>query len=276
MALFIENFMTKTTSTTALSNSEYRSTPHWSNSDLSNINKSPALVEWNKNCPTVGSDSVDLGTHLHCALLEPDVFASTYIKMPEFDGRTNAGKLARQGFLDGMALSNKIVLDHDTYEMVIAMRDSALAHPVAKKLLTASGQSEVSIFSEINELKVKCRPDRIPDHKHFGHMLIDVKKTADIDTFAKSVINFRYHVQNAFYSDIYKRLTGVMPRFIFVVVGEKRSIGRHPCRVFELPAELVEMGRTTYLEDLESIREYQDFGCGLDIEELHIPGYLLK
>ena len=266
----------KTTSTTALTNDEYRSTPHWSSSDLSNINKSPALVEWNKNCPTVGSDSVDLGTHLHCALLEPDVFASDYIKMPEFDGRTNAGKLAKQSFTDNMKASNKILLDHDAYEMVIAMRDSALAHPVANKLLTASGQSEISIFSEINGLKVKCRPDRIPDHKHFGHMLVDVKKTADIDTFAKSAINFRYHVQHPFYSDIYKRLTGALPRFIFVVVGEKRSIGRHPVRVWELPGELVEKGRAEYLEDLESARELQDFGCGLDIEELHIPGYLLK
>lgn len=266
----------KTTCTTALTNDEYRSTPHWSNSDLSNINKSGALIEWNKNAPTVGSDSVDLGTHLHCALLEPDVFASDYIKMPEFDGRTNAGKSAKAAFIDNMAQSNKTLLDYDTYETVIAMRDSALAHPVANKLLTASGQSEVSIFSEINNLKVKCRPDRIPDPEHFGHMLIDVKKTADIDTFAKSAINFRYHVQHAFYSDIYKRLTGVLPRFVFVVVGEKRSIGRHPVRVWELPEEVVELGRATYLEDLEKVREYIDFGCGLDIEELEIPNYLLK
>lgn len=266
----------KTTCTTALTNDEYRGIKAWSKSDLDNINKSAALIEWNKNAPSAGSDSVDLGTHIHCALLEPDVFSSDYVKIPEFDCRTNAGKLSKQGFVEGMKAGNKIILDHETYETVIAMRDSVLAHPVANKLLTSPGQSEVSIFSEINGMKVKCRPDRIPDPKHFGHMLVDVKKTADIDTFAKSVINFRYHVQGAFYSDVYKRLTGELPRFVFVVVGEKRSIGRHPVRAFELPSELVEKGRTEYLENLESAREYDDFGVGLEIEELYIPSYLIK
>lgn len=265
----------KTTSTTALTNDEYRSTPHWSNSDLSNISKSSALIEWNKNAPSVGSDSVDLGTHVHCALLEPDIFKSDYVCIPDFDNRSNAGKASRNSFMANIA-GNKIALDHDTYNSVIAMRDSVLAHPIANKLLTLSGVSELSIFSEINEMKVKCRPDRVPDPVHFGHMLVDVKKTADIDTFAKSVINFRYHVQHAFYSDIYKRLTGELPRFVFVVVGEKRSIGRHPVRVWELPAELVEKGRMEYLDNLEAVREYDQYGCGFEIEELHIPGYLMK
>ncbi len=266
----------KTTSTTALTNDEYRSTPHWSNSDLSNINQSPAIHEWNKNNPAPGSDSVDLGTHLHCALLEPDVFANDYVKMPEFDGRTNQGKASKKAFIDTMAHSNKIALEHDVYEAVMAMRDSALAHPVACKLLTASGQSEVSIFSEINGLKVKCRPDRIPDPEHFGSILVDVKKCASIEEFAKSVVKFRYHVQDSFYSDIHKRLTGVLPRFVFIVVGEKKSIGRHPVRVWELPDDIKERGRSTYLSDLEAAREYMDFGCGLDIEQLHIPEYLLR
>ena len=172
----------KTTCTTALTNDEYRGIKAWSKSDLDNINKSAALVEWNKKAPSAGSDSVDLGTHIHCALLEPDVFASTYVRVPDFDNRSNEGKASRNSFMANIAGNNKIALDHDTYETVIAMRDSVLAHPVANKLLTSPGQSEVSIFSEINGMKVKCRPDRIPDPKHFGHMLVDVKKTADIDT----------------------------------------------------------------------------------------------
>lgn len=260
-----------TTSTTSLTNDEYRSVKAWSNSDLSNINKSVAVYEWNKYAPSVGSDSVDLGTHVHCALLEPDVFELNYIKMPQFDLRTKAGKEAEANFMamiEGVEGSDKIALDHETYEKVIAMRDSVLAHPVAKSLLTVDGQSEVSIFSEINGMKVKCRPDRIPNPDQFGHVLVDLKKTADIDKFKFSVKDFRYHVQHAFYSDIYKRLTGHYPRFVFVVVGEKRSIGRHPVRVWELPGDVVEAGRVAYLEDLEAAREYDEFGAGFDIEEL--------
>ncbi|AUR91296.1 protein of unknown function DUF3799 [Vibrio phage 1.158.O._10N.261.45.E12] len=104
----------------------------------------------------------------------------------------------------------------------------------------------------------------------------DVKKCASIDEFAKSVIGFRYNVQQAFYSDIYEQYSGHKPRFIFIVVGEKRAIGRHPVRVWELPDRIVDIGRSDYLSDLELVREYEEFGCGLDVEQLFIPEYLMR
>lgn len=262
------------TSTTALTNDEYRSVKARSNSEISLILDSPALIEWNKNAPTEGSDSVDLGTHVHCAVLEPDVFRQEYVKMPEFDVRTSAGKLQAEAFKNNM--DRKIILDHKTYATVMDMRESILAHPVARKLLTSPGQSEVSIFGELQGLKVKCRPDRIVDPEAFGgqHILVDVKKTADIDKFIYSVRDFGYHRQNAYYSDIYYQLTGHRPRFVFVVVGEKRSIGRHPVRVWELQEEVVEVGRLQYLDGLERCREYDEFGCGLDIEQLDMRGLI--
>jgi exodeoxyribonuclease VIII len=262
------------TLTTALTNDEYRSVKAWSKSDLDNVRKSTALIEWNKNSPTEGSDSVDLGTHIHCALLEPDVFEKDYIKTPDFDTRTKSGREAIASFKSNMG--DKIVLDHLTYQTVIAMRESVLAHPVARSLLTKSGVSEASIFYESHGMKKKARPDRIVDPEHYGYMLVDVKKTADMDKFKWSVRDFRYHVQAAYYTDAYKhwleendpKYNGQPIRFVFVVVGEKRSIGRNPVRVFELGEETVEMGRMDYLEDLESAREYEEFGCGLEIEQL--------
>lgn len=263
------------TSTTALTNDEYRSVRAWSNSDVSMVRDSPALIEWNRNAPSDGSDSVDLGTHVHCAVLEPDVFNKEYITIPDFD-KTVAGRASRNSFIGNMAASNKILLDCDAYEKIIAMRESILAHPVARQLLTSPGQSEVSIFGELQGLKVKCRPDRIVDPLSFGgqHILVDVKKTADISKFIYSVRDFGYHRQDAFYSDIYKQLTGHHPRFVFVVVGEKQSIGRYPVRVWELPQEVVEKGRTEYLEGLEMCREFEEFGCGLDIEQLDMRGLI--
>lgn len=263
------------TSTTALTNAEYRSVKAYSNSDLSLISKSPALIEWSRNAPSDGSDAVDLGTHLHCAVLELDEFIKNYVTMPDY-GTSSAGKRSAELFEQNMGGSNKIILDANTHETVINMRESILAHPVARKLLTSPGQSEVSIFGEINGMKVKCRPDRIVDPSAFGgqRILVDLKKTADIDKFVYSVRDFGYHRQAAFYSDIYFQLTGHRPRFVFVVVGEKRSIGRYPVRVWELPQEVVEIGRMEYLEALEKAREYEEFGCGLDIEALDMRGLI--
>ncbi|AUR95176.1 putative exodeoxyribonuclease 8 [Vibrio phage 1.201.B._10N.286.55.F1] len=254
--------------TTALTNDEYRTQRGISKSELDLAHESVALLEWNKNNPAPGSESVDLGTHIHCALLEPDVFEKDYVKMPEF-GTSKAGKESAEAFTRNVG--DKIILDAATYQQVLEMRDSVLAHPVAYSLLRSEGISEASIFGEINGMRVKARPDRIVDPSVFGqHILVDVKKTADIDKFHWSVRDFRYYVQDAYYSDIYKQYSGHTPRFIFIVVGEKRSIGRYPVRVFELDTETKHKGRDAYLQDLETVREYQEFGCGLDVEELDL------
>ena len=253
--------------TTTLTNSEYRAQRGLSKSDLDLIHKSPALLEWARNAPSVGSDEVELGTHVHCAILEPDVFAGTYRKAPA-GRRTQAERATFDHFMSICKASGKICLDADTYDMVIAMRDSVLAHPTARDLLTGDGISESSIFGELEGVRVKCRPDRlIREH----NILVDVKKVDDIRHIARSIQEFRYYVQAAFYSDIYEQWAGHKPRFIFVAVGQRRSIGRHPVRVFELEQAWVDAGRQEYKDDLERVREMEEFGAGMHVEVLELP-----
>lgn len=250
-----------------LTNAEYRAQRGTSKSDLDLIHLSTSLLEWARNAPSVGSDEVDLGTHVHCTVLEPDVFAGTYRKAPA-GGRTAADKARVDAFAEHCKSSGKICLDADTYDMVIAMRDSVLAHPTARDLLAGDGISESSIFGELEGVRVKCRPDRLIRERN---ILVDVKKVDDIDHIARSIQKFRYYVQAAFYSDIYEQWTGEVPRFIFVAVGQRRSIGRHPVRVFELEQAWVDAGRAEYLGDLERVREMEEFGAGMHVEVLELP-----
>ena len=250
-----------------LTNAEYRAQRGYSKSDLDYIHQSPALLEWARNAPSAGSDAVDLGTHVHCAVLEPDVFAGTYRKAPA-GRRTQAERATFDHFMSICKASGKICLDADTYDMVIAMRDSVLAHPTARDLLTGDGISESSIFGELEGVRVKCRPDRLIRERN---ILVDVKKVDDIRHITRSIQEFRYYVQAAFYSDIYEQWTGHYPRFIFVAVGQRRSIGRHPVRVFELDQSDVEEGRQEYREDLERAREMEEFGAGMHVEVLELP-----
>lgn len=250
-----------------LSNADYRAQRGYSKSDLDYIHLSPSLLEWARNAPSVGSDEVDLGTHVHCATLEPDVFAGTYRKAPS-GGRTAADRSRVEAFAEHCKASGKIALDADTYDMVIAMRDSIMAHPTARDLLTGDGISESSIFGELEGVRVKCRPDRLIRGRN---ILVDVKKVDDIRHIARSIQEFRYYVQAAFYSDIYEQWTGDRPRFIFVAVGQRRSIGRHPVRVFELEQAWVDAGRQEYKDDLERVREMEEFGAGMHVEVLELP-----
>lgn len=259
--------------TTALTNEEYRSVKAYSKSDLDNANKSVALLDWNKGVPRSKSDVADIGNATHAALLEPDVFARDYVKMPDFDLRTNAGKLSRDGFISGMDQSKKNVLTHDDYEMVIGMRDSALAHPIINQLLTSKGESEVSIFFDVDGVKCKCRPDRIVDPSVFNqHIIVDVKTCADVSKFNFSARDYRYDVQAYWYMKGYAQLTGHKPRFLFAVVGKNKVFGSHQARLFELDEETVEQGGVEAMKDLEAIKEFEEFGLGgLEVETLKLP-----
>lgn len=251
--------------TTTLTNAEYRKADAISKSDLDLIHKSPDLLEWVMNAPAAPNDTADIGNAVHCALLEPDRFGSEYVRMPSFDKRTKAGKELAEAF-EQSNKSNTVLTSTD-YDMVIAMRDSVLAHPLANKLLTSPGQSEASIFFDVDGVKCKCRPDRITDPSAFGcHIIADVKTTDDIDKFHYSIRDYRYHVQDAYYSEGYRQLTGESPRFLFVVVGKKRVFGRHPVRVFELTQDDKDEGRAEFMTDLEGYQEFKAFGGGFEPE----------
>lgn len=252
----------------ALSNEEYRGVDAYSKSDLDWFALSPALLEWNRKAPSDGSEAVDRGTDLHCALLEPERFAMDYIKAPGYDLKTAAGRANMEAFREASAHNGRKILTADDYNLITAMRGSVMAHPTARAYLQEPGISEPSIFWELDGIKLKCRPDRMPQTENFGHVLVDVKKIDDIKNIQRAVREHRYHVQDAFYSDAYEQLTGHRPRFIFIFVGERRSIGRHPVRVLELNLEWKDAGREAYRTDLERVKEVQDFGFGMDVEVL--------
>jgi len=257
--------------TGTLTNAEYRKVKAYSKSDLDLIHKSQALIEWARNAHSDGSEAVDRGTDLHCAVLEPDVFKAQYIRMPEYNIKSSAGQANAESFRESMASSGRIILTAKEYDIVGAMRDSIMAHPTARMYLESECINEHSIFWAENGLRFKCRPDCMPDREQFGPVILDVKKIGDIDHLQRSIRNFRYYVQAPFYSDGYEALYGIKPRFIFVAVGERRSIGRHPVRVFELPLAWVEKGRDEYKADIEIAREIEEFGAACDVEVIDMP-----
>ena len=84
--------------------------------------------------------------------------------------------------------------------------------------------------------------------------------------------DYRYHCQDAFYSDAYKKLTGFEPRFLFAVVGKNKVFGKHPVRLFELDQDSKDEGRMQYLEDIEKVKEFEGFGMGsLETEIISLP-----
>ena len=259
-----------------LSEIEYRNWNAVSKSDLDLAAMSPALCDWNRALKTDGSEAVNRGSNVHAAILEPDRFSREYSVIPDMRPAEKDEFLKKVGDRPTVTEKQKKMIDD--------MTDSVRAHPVANWLLFSEGVSESSIFAELNGYRVKCRPDRIVggvNGTKYGHIIADLKVTDDIEKFAStsggtpnhySAKKFRYDLQSVFYSDIYEKLTGVLPRFIFVVIGVKRSIGRHPVRVFEFKLDRPERDSIVkkYQENIRVIGEWNDFGFSLDVESIYL------
>lgn len=152
--------------------------------------------------------AMSAGTLAHCALLEPGRLVERYTVRPAgIDGRTKEGKA---WILDHTHAGCEFVTEE---QMQTAMRqaDAVRALPEVAALLE-TGIAEVSAFwtDETTGEQCKCRPDLVsPAGK--GVILLDLKTCQDASPtgFPRSIANFGYHLQDAWYCDGYEKAAEV-------------------------------------------------------------------
>lgn len=292
-----------------LSNEQYHAGDGVSKSILDLVRKAPALVQWNRAAPRDEERvvAVDVGDALHALLLEPHRFDTEYVadfKPPAGcintidDLKKALGKLgikapsaASKGTLTELlleadpnapvsdrmreewaaGLNGRTVLSAEDVRKLQLMRESVLAHPYARMLIESEGDVEPSIYWTDPEtgLLCRCRPDK---HVAAHRIVVDVKTTSNMAQFAASIEDYRYHVQDPFYSDGYAQHFGELPRaFLFLVVSTTRDAGRFPVRIFAITPEDREYGRQLMREDLATYAECQRSGIWPGIELITRP-----
>ncbi|WP_289992032.1 PD-(D/E)XK nuclease-like domain-containing protein [Photorhabdus laumondii] len=239
-----------------ISNENYHNGEGVSKSQLDDIAKSPAFYRWKKNAPidTEKLKALDMGTALHCLLLEPDEFSNRFIEAPEFNRRTNQGKADEKEFLKDCEKTGKTVMDYERHRKLKLMRDSVMAHHAARYFLEADGYNEASIYWSDTDTDELCRirPDKFLLNQP---VIVDVKKVADMERFPCHIEEFRYHVQNAMYQEGYLRHFGESPLFLFIAVSESIDCARYPVRVFELDSDDVDVGFNLFKQNLHIFHE---------------------
>ncbi|MBE0505874.1 MAG: PD-(D/E)XK nuclease-like domain-containing protein [Marinospirillum sp.] len=262
-----------------ISNSDYHGGAGYSKSQLDMVSAAPGLLAWSKAAPQDNSSAAaNLGTALHTLLLEPHLFEQQFICEPEkFDRRTTAGKQAAAEFEQQAA--GKTILSLDEHNMLLMQRDSVMAHPEARALMTApDGKAELSAYWEDPDTGLLCRCR--PDWWAFPEVIVDVK-TTDFPAafpFAKSVYEYRYHVQDAFYADGCSIASGTrIEEFLFLAIGKRREMGKYPVHVHRLTVRAKDLGRDLYKRDLNAILEceskYGDMDKWPAVESLDLPVY---
>lgn len=254
-------------------NPVYHSGPGVSKSQLDDVAISPAVLLWRKNAPvdTEKLKALDMGSALHCLLLEPDEFNKRFIIAPEFNRRTNAGKAEEAEFLEACANTGKTVMDAEQGRKLSLMRDSAMAHPGAKFLLEGEGRCEASIYWNDQETGELCRirPDKFLTT---SPLIIDVKKVADMSRFSRHIEEFRYHVQAAMYCEGFKAHFSEVPKFAFLAVSETIDCGRYPVRLFVPDDNDIDEGFQSFRRDLTTYHQCRTSNnWGLGFENIQRP-----
>lgn len=250
-----------------------------SKSGLDWIRKSPAhfyarYLDPNRK-PQKKTEALIIGSAVHKAILEPIEFSDEFMIAPEINRRSNDGKQLYAEFQQ--RYEGKELITMETYDTIMRMRDSVIAHPVASELLTG-GVAEQSIFwtDPVTGSQCKCRPDYTTKHR----IIADVKTTDDAspEAFGRSAAKYRYHVQAPYYVDGYEAYTGeVCEGFVFIAVEKSPP---YAVAIYFVDGDTMSLGRELYQRDLSIYRECKERNnwpsYDTKITNLRLPSYAFK
>lgn len=208
-----------------------------SKSSLSILKQSPfKFFNQGERKPT---KAMQIGTAIHCALLEPEKFAEAYKLMPLItDRRTKAYK-------EAVAESEHVeLLIGNDAKNIQGMIEAVKQNDAARELLGLDGWCEVSGFHTDPETGVKLR-HRFDKLTKCG-IGIDIKKTQSVhpDELSKTISKYGYHMQDSLYSDAYECITGnKLKQFYFIFVEESYP---HEVAVVYLDDVSKQVGRNQY------------------------------
>lgn len=215
-----------------------------------------------------------LGSAAHCAVLEPERFASEYVNVGDVNYATKDGKAAR----DAVLAAGKNPIKQDEYDAADAISAAVRSNRAAFNILNVPGVRESALLWTDADTGVKCK-GRV-DLFAPGLVLADLKTTANAgpEAFSDSIYRYGYHRQLAMYRDGYKAITGedLEPAIIAV-----ENDAPYCCAVYRLDDQAMELGRREYKWVLSQLVAAKTAGTltsgyGDDIRTIGVPEWRVK
>lgn len=237
---------------------DYHALPYASQSLLKEFADQPTPAHFKARKPKEPTDAMQFGTVLHSIIIEAANAAAYHLRPDEYpDAKKDGDKPVMKPWHGGASWckdwlkrhSDRPVITSEEQTSLLDMRESALALPVFAGLIEI-GTPEISWFKRDAEtgLVLKGRTDLIATDAAEVTWICDLKKVrrggASESEFAKTCVDFGYHIQAAFYLD----LTGAS-RFVFCAVEDEPP---YAANLIELDAEAVALGRSAYRRALQA------------------------
>lgn len=241
-----------------------------SNSGLKLIGRSPAHFKY--GAEREATRAMVVGSALHMAILEPNLYRDTYVRLHGAENRVCAEyKEAKKEFGEDRVL---VKSECEKIEGIAASLFKSFPSE-----LSVPGATELSGFSTDPETGVICRHrfDKLMQN----NVAIDIKTTIDArpDAFSSSIQSYGYHMQAAFYSDQFEWITGEkLNGFLFLAV---EASAPYACKMYRLDHESMEIGRAIYRKYLKkyaecrNANEWPAYGNN-KIDEIGIPAWAVN
>lgn len=240
-----------------------------SSSDIRRLLRSPAHF---RNPAKMESAAMAFGTLVHTFVLEPHVAEARYRPRADVDGRTKEGKAVRDWEQSLAAQQNVQFIGRSDYDAAVSIATSVRTHLGATSLLTG-GMAEVSGTADnFCGINARIRPDYLCDDR-----IIDLKTCADArnDAFVRSVLNYGYDVQAAYYLDVAEAIDGKKRKFYWVAVEKDTPFA---VSVYEASDAMIERGRAQYKRAIELYKECASLDLwpaySQQIQQLELPNWV--
>jgi exodeoxyribonuclease VIII len=220
---------------------QYHAVDALSKSMMSKILKSPAHYRAALEEHQEPTKSMQMGTAIHTAVLEPQLYSQVVaVVPPDIDGRTKEGKAWKEAHKSHIHLTHAEDID------VQGVANSVRRHPFWD-IIHLPHRIEASVFAQDEEtgIALKARPDLWIE----GHTLVDIKTTDDAspEAFLRTIASFGYHIQAAHYLE----MTGA-DNFIFVAVERKAP---YAIGIYKLDAEWLQAGENLRCKAIATLHE---------------------
>lgn len=219
------------------------------------------------------SPALAFGAAFHCALLEPERFATDYATEPDFgDCRKKDNKAARDAWRAEHAKATPIPPSEQA--AIAGMIAAVRAHPLASRMMR-DGEPELTVRWQDIDTGLQCK-SRADYYVRKHGMIADVKSALDArpEAFRRSVSTYGYHVQDAIYRAGFAAVDAPVAHFVFIVVEKTPP---HAIAVYSLDAVTVARGYAAFRARAdtlaECLRTNEWPGYPGSIQELSLPAW---
>lgn len=255
---------------------EYHARPERSAHNLMDVEVSPQYSEYRKKNPAKQTPAMLNGTVIHEAIENWEKFDQIYVRTPEVDRRTNAGKEQWKIFQE--ASEGKTLLTPAQWVMAENCREAAWEHPEAKLFLEHSIK-ELSGFGQVLRTPVKARPDL--DCSELSGDLVDIKSRqlgkAGRDDWLKDFFNYKLYIQAGLQIEVWRQLGFEITGYYYLLIETEPP---YQVNVLPLDQEWIDISIAKVYQAVQKWEHYLDHdkpkGYGRNQPRLEVPEWMRR